>query len=343
MYFANLKKPILSRCVIYLAFAICAPVLQANLPEPEDALRRANQQQQQLKQSLSCIEQQQHKLAQIEADSYAYDVTIIPPLLALGACHQQLRHNHEAVAAYARALHIQRIGGGLNNADQLPIVQRLIDSNSLLENWQQVDRHHELAYYLKSRLFQPQQDGFAAALTELGDWKLKAYRQNLLATSDSASLAGLNKMVRRYNHALGKISPQDSGSNASVEILHGKTLALFEIARYNINRPVESFGNPSDEVVSKRVCRSVRDGSGNVVQNCYHTQQLNPDYRRSQHRDKQIAVQTALRNIDLALQKIKQANDGVSEPIAAVNATKILELDRGYADLLNNRAVGSYY
>ncbi|MEX2130418.1 MAG: hypothetical protein WD772_02950, partial [Pseudohongiellaceae bacterium] len=83
----------------------------------------------------------------------AYDTGLFEPLQGLGAQLLSVGNLTEARAVYNRALQISRINEGLFNAIQVGIVEKLIDIDMALEDWESVDRQYGYLENLFGRLY----------------------------------------------------------------------------------------------------------------------------------------------------------------------------------------------
>ena len=89
----------------------------------------------------------------IERDGGAWSLELVENLAALAGLNQRQGRHDEAANLFNRAIHISRIGGGLNAVDQVKLVERLIASEQALENWEAVDNKYEYLFYLQERAY----------------------------------------------------------------------------------------------------------------------------------------------------------------------------------------------
>jgi tetratricopeptide (TPR) repeat protein len=65
---------------------------------------------------------------------------------------QQAAHNHQAaVGSFENALYIERVHKGLHHSDQIPLIERLIDSNRALGAWPAVAQNYKLLQFVNER------------------------------------------------------------------------------------------------------------------------------------------------------------------------------------------------
>ena len=84
---------------------------------------------------LQTLQAYETSVQDIEAAGGAWDPALIEELSAQGSLQQQLGDYAAAVETFDRAMHINRISGGLHTINQIPIVEELIESYMALEDW----------------------------------------------------------------------------------------------------------------------------------------------------------------------------------------------------------------
>jgi len=78
-----------------------------------------------------------------------------------------------AIESHQQALQIQRINSGLHTLDQIPLVERLIDSYIAMGEWGQADAYQEYLCYIQRKSHGSDSPQLISALGRLGDWHLK--------------------------------------------------------------------------------------------------------------------------------------------------------------------------
>lgn len=71
--------------------------------------------------------------------------------VALGFARQRARDHRAAVDSFENALYIERLHKGLHHADQIPLIERLIESNRALGAWPAVAQNHTLLQTVNER------------------------------------------------------------------------------------------------------------------------------------------------------------------------------------------------
>ena len=155
-----------------------------------------------------------------------------------------------AIEAYDQALQIQRINMGLHNLEQVPLVERMIDSYIAMGEWGQADAYQEYLYYIQQKSHGNDSPQLISALGRLGDWHLKLIAidkgdplEARLRSAQDLFIKGAN-MVDEHH---GKDDPR------YVEFLRGVARSAYfasinrsELREMNRAR----YGGPPDEYLS---------------------------------------------------------------------------------------------
>lgn len=97
------------------------------------------------------ITRYQEKIRELQSRYGASDPRLAESLLGLGlACRAADRHE-QAADAFKQALYIVRMNNGLENLDQLPYLNRLIEENTTLGRWKELDHNYYYLYWVYKR------------------------------------------------------------------------------------------------------------------------------------------------------------------------------------------------
>ena len=88
---------------------------------------------------------------ELEASGGAYQTSLSETLLGLGTAYQRLEKHANAVTAFKRSLQITRVNSGLHNLGQLPILEKIMESNVALQNWAGLDDNYHYLYWVNRR------------------------------------------------------------------------------------------------------------------------------------------------------------------------------------------------
>lgn len=136
-------------------------------PEPEDDpefIRRMNN-----------IREYSMTVEEIESAGGAWDQALVEELTALGNL-QQLQGDHAAaIDSFDRAVHINRINSGLHTLDQIPAVERMIDSYIAVGDWEQADLYNNYLFFVQQKAFGSEDPRIIPVLDRLANWHIRAF------------------------------------------------------------------------------------------------------------------------------------------------------------------------
>ncbi len=168
---AHLKQHYFSRLLALSLVTVC-PIVQGDpLALAPSALSR------QL--PMSVIEKQRESILQLEFNYGPYDIRLKEALKGLGFQLKNSGDFFESRNAYNRALHISRVNEGLYNASQVSIVERLIELDFGLANWEEVNKHYGYLEHLYKRLYRIDDPKLEEGLKKVVAWHIDASNINL--------------------------------------------------------------------------------------------------------------------------------------------------------------------
>jgi len=115
----------------------------------------------------------------IEAREGAYGSGLTQSLMSLGQVLQKQGDHENAVDAFKRAMHLNRINEGLYNLGQVPILEELIESEIAQENWEDANDKHQYLFWLHRRNFGDTDYRLLPVIEKLSSWHLNIYTLNL--------------------------------------------------------------------------------------------------------------------------------------------------------------------
>jgi tetratricopeptide (TPR) repeat protein len=293
------------------------------------------------------LEQRQLSIQAIEIELGIYDPTLVEAYSGLGAFYFENGQYQDAVDLYRQALQVARISTGLKSEQQLPVIDKLITSNMALSDWQSTDDLHHLNYYIKNQLYDPADPRFADAINEIGRWKLRVLRENLMAQNYRGLSEEAGDLSRLYRDAIGKIQSRPEFNDlALLPLYYGKSQADIEIARYVAQSPYQYFTGTVSQYINRTVCQNIRDSQGNVVRNCYNVRQENPRYRQSQMDAKRMEVNRSVRAVEASissLNTILQNNSDIPPQQREEVLAQIRELQVQFGQIARSSRRGSLF
>jgi len=294
-------RPSLSTRLLLWVCLLLAPQIQAQQDLPELA---PEPEQGALQLSLE-LENRLARIQSIQSELGVYDPALVEVFADLAAFYQELGDFESAIDYYQQALQAERINTGLNSPRQLPVIDKIIDSSIAMEEWSTADDMHHLRFYLKNLLYEAEAPEYVAAIDEMGRWKLRVLRENLLAMS-SRNLTDIGDEISdMYRDGIYRVqAQQDYEATALIPLYRGKSQADLELARSLAMTPYQYFEGTVSRYVYQNVCRSVPDGAGGLVRSCQSVRRENPRYRESQRDSKRFQVNRKIREVQASVSSL---------------------------------------
>ncbi len=302
----NIHLPgILIFCLMAPAFA--APGDPAAAPDPELRPTATTEE-------LAAIaEQYEQQVARMESEHGPYDARLGEQLLSQGRVYQQLEEHAKALEVLKRAFHIQRVNAGLENLEQVPILQRLTESNIALHDWPAVDQNFDQLLWIYRRNYPDGDQQLLNVFDQVGRWKIQAYRDGLLKSdgyttvSDAAYL--FSKSIKLTEQRYGETDPR------LIDLLYGHTVANYQAMIEYANRPLDKYVDrqATSTVTYVQKCTPVRVGTGRVIMQCFVIPVTNiSTYTRAQS-EKDLDVERRFMAARKSLERIIAIHDAHGE------------------------------
>lgn len=114
-------------------------------------------------------------IADVEQAYGPYHSDLSEHLTGLGINYQVRGRHDEASEVFKRAMHVSRVSEGLYSLNQVPILERLIESNVSSGDWESASENHYYLYWLHRRNFGEDDPRMLPVITKLSNWHLNAY------------------------------------------------------------------------------------------------------------------------------------------------------------------------
>lgn len=150
-----------------------APELDAVLPEAP--LTQSPEDDPEFIARLDVINSYQSSVEGIELDGGAWDRGLVEELSALGVLQQEQGNHVAAIEIFDRAIHVNRINSGLHTLEQIPFVEKLIESHLALGDWNQADIYNDYLFYIQQRAYGPHDPRIIPVLDRLASWNIQAF------------------------------------------------------------------------------------------------------------------------------------------------------------------------
>lgn len=125
------------------------------------------------------LERQLRQVEDLENRYGPYDIRLKEALKGLGYRFSREGDLLAASAAYRRALHISRVNEGLYNESQVGIMERLIEVDQQLAQWEDVDNHFAYLEHLYKKLYKIDDPRLEQGLRKVVAWHFDASNFNL--------------------------------------------------------------------------------------------------------------------------------------------------------------------
>ncbi len=175
------------------------------------------------------VEDYQREVERIETEYGAYGGQLSEYLVGLAVAFQEQGEHGEAIDAFKRAMHINRINEGLYSLNQVPIIEKMIESYVAQGDWEDANDKHHYLYWLHRRNFGAEDPRMLPVIDKLSNWHLNAYALDM----GSGLFYHLINAHRLFNLAVNIIA-NTYGENdlRLIDALRGLTVSNYYLATY---------------------------------------------------------------------------------------------------------------
>lgn len=212
----------------------------------------------------------QARVTELEVRQGAYGEELAEAYVGLGATLRALDQDEAAAEALGKALQALRIGYGLNDVRQLPILHALRNTNERLARWEEVNSATHLIFTIAKHSPATDEQLRIAALLDLGQWLRKADAENLLPNFE----ANTKQVSELYGFEIARLEalPSYAGRNVHLASLY-LDLATTELgeAKRKYEMPISEFQTPAageQRTVVTQQCFTATDRNGRPMQAC---------------------------------------------------------------------------
>lgn len=118
------------------------------------------------------------QIQRIESEQGPFGAGLSEHLQSLATQYQNDGLHEEALTVFNRAIHVQRINGGLYDLSQAPMIEQAIQSHIAVGDWGEASKRHEHLFWLHQRNFGQDDPRMLPILEKLSSWHLNAYSLN---------------------------------------------------------------------------------------------------------------------------------------------------------------------
>ena len=126
----------------------------------------------------------------------ASDPRLGEALLGLGLSYRDAGRHEDAAAAFKRGLHIIRMNDGLHSLVQLPYLEHLIEENSALGNWEEVNKNYNYLFWVYKRNYGDNDPRLLPVIDRITRSQIDIYNADP-GTFTAANLRNRDKMLNK--------------------------------------------------------------------------------------------------------------------------------------------------
>ena len=129
-----------------------------------------------LMQRIADIGEHQAAIVDMELQGGAWNPSLAEELLTMGALFQEQGTHVEAIDTLSRAMQINRINHGLDSLQQVPVVEKLIQSYLAQGEWGRADQYQSYLYYVQRKAYGNNDPRMIPVLNSLARWNLQLFQ-----------------------------------------------------------------------------------------------------------------------------------------------------------------------
>lgn len=175
-----------------------------DLPQDASSLSRSIQHTEQ-------VETLQSRIAQLTSDHGPYDERLLSPLANLARVYQEAGNSAEAAILLEQQLQIHRVNLGLYSAEQIPVVESLLQIHGETGDWGKLNDSLAYLSWLYQRNTSLEMEARLQGLHKLGTWHLRSLGSDIRERQAHhlVELARLDRLTAELAEAhLGENNPQ---------------------------------------------------------------------------------------------------------------------------------------
>ncbi len=163
--------------IVICLFGFITLSVTANADTPSDNFERSQSQAFSSQNAISSASVEE-QIKRIESEQGPFGAGLSEHLQSLASQYQNDGLHEEALTAFNRAIHVQRINGGLYDLSQAPMIEQAIKSYIAIGDWSEASKRHEHLFWLHQRNFGQDDPRMLPVLEKLSTWHLNAYSVN---------------------------------------------------------------------------------------------------------------------------------------------------------------------
>lgn len=255
------------------------------------------------------LESRQTAIQNMRSDLGIYAPALQEAYSDLAMFYTEVEDYESAISVYTDALQVARINTGLYSEEQRPIIDSLIENQAELRAWEEVDKLHELDYFVASRIYPVDASAYRLAMESYGAWKLRVVRENILQMTSRGIISTATDLSEFYARVISNIEVQPNAVQESLLVMiQAKAQTDLSLARSIASTPFTAFQGNASPFITETRCQNRPNSQGQLVRQCVNVQVENPRYRQSQRDAKNMALRRYTREIDSSLDRLRTIN-----------------------------------
>ena len=184
------------------------------------------------------VRQYELSIIEMEESGGAYDERIGEESIGLGLAYKELGRYQKAVEAFKKSLHINRVNKGLDNPDQLPILELIIETHTAAGDWEALDEDYQYLYWASRRIYGEDDPQLLSVIYRLSKWHLNAY----LTKYDPIPFKHVLFADKLFHDAIDVIETSYGEKDPRlIDALNGVAIANYHIASHILNANTFDF------------------------------------------------------------------------------------------------------
>jgi hypothetical protein len=212
----------------------------------------------------------QQTINTIEARQGVYTLELSEAYVGLGTALLTLDRPRAATEAFGKALQALRIGNGLEDLRQLPVLEQIRATNERLREWDEVDAANHLMFYIAKHSQEANAELRVKSLLNLGRWIRRAAAEDLIADLN----ANAKDLAELYDNEIAQlegVAPYEGRSTHLAALYLDVAATELSEAKRKYDMPLSEFQTPGageQRTTTQQTCMTGVDRSGRVVQAC---------------------------------------------------------------------------
>lgn len=130
-------------------------------------------------QRLQDIDSYEQALEELEFQGGAWSAQIAEELTTLGSLLHQQGDYEESIEIFDRAVHVNRVNHGLYSPEQIPLVEKMVESHVALGQWKEADEQQQYAFYVQNKAYGARDPRMISVFENLARWNVTSFYRGI--------------------------------------------------------------------------------------------------------------------------------------------------------------------